>query len=83
MPHFRLVIKNISKIWTTGSTTRERQEKGQYWPRLESNILFSVTRRSRSDESHLLTELLSYLLSVSIDFSDATLVSDDAYRRLY
>ena len=46
------------------------------------NIL-SVTRRSRSDESHSLTELLTELLSVSIDFTDVTLVSDDAYRRLY
>ena len=32
-------------------------------------FIFSVTRRSRSDESHL--------LSVSIDFTDVTLVSDD------
>ena len=41
--------------------------------------IFSVTRRSRSDESHLLT----YSLSVSIDFTDVTLVSDDTYGRLY
>ena len=40
---------------------------------------FSVTRRSRSDESHLLT----YLLDVSIDFTDVTLVSDDTRRRYY
>ena len=44
----------------------------------EINI-FSVTRRSRSDESHLLTELLS----VSNVFTDLTLVSDDTCRRLY
>ena len=36
-------------------------------------VIFSVTRRSRSDESHLLTELLD----VSIDFTNVTLVSDD------
>ena len=41
--------------------------------------VFSVTRRSRSDESHWLTELLSVLT----DFTDVTLVSDDTYRRLY
>ena len=29
------------------------------------------------------TELLTELLSVSIDFTDVTLVSDDTYRRLY
>ena len=41
--------------------------------------VFSVTRRSRSDESHSLT----YWVGVSIDFTDLTLVSDDTYRRLY
>ena len=46
---------------------------------LPFNFLFSVTRRSRSDESHL----LSHLLSVLIDFTDVTLVSDDTNRRLY
>ena len=44
--------------------------------------IFSVTRRSRSDESHSLTELLSNWVSVSIDFTDVTLVSDDTYKRL-
>ena len=39
--------------------------------------VFSVTRRSRSDESHLLTESLN----VSIDFTDVTLVSEDTHRR--
>ena len=29
------------------------------------------------------TELLTNLLSISIDFTDVTLVSDDTYRRLY
>ena len=29
------------------------------------------------------TYLLTYLLIVSIDFTDVTLVSDDTYRRLY
>ena len=48
-----------------------------------SKSVFSVTRRSRSDESHSLTYLLTYLLDVSIDFTDVTLVSDDTYRRLY
>jgi len=43
--------------------------------------MFSVTRRSRSDESHLLTESLSHLLSVSVDFTDVTLVIEDTYRR--
>ena len=43
------------------------------------DLFFSVIRRSRSDESHLLT----YLLDVSIDFTDVTLVSDDTYRRLH
>ena len=41
--------------------------------------IFSVIRRSRSDESHLLTESLD----VSIDLTDVTLVSDDTYKRLY
>ena len=41
--------------------------------------MFSVTRRSRSDESHSLT----YLLDVSIDFTDVTLVSEHTHRRLY
>ena len=45
--------------------------------------LFSVTRRSRSDESHLLTYWVTNWVSVSIDFTDVTLVSDDSYRRLY
>jgi len=46
-------------------------------------LFFSVTRRSRSDESHLLTYSLTNSLSVSIDFTDVTLVSEDTYRRLY
>ena len=50
---------------------------------IPDDLLVSVTRRSRSDESHSLTYLLTYLLSVSIDFTDVTLVSDDTYRRLY
>ena len=33
--------------------------------------------------THSLTHLLSHLLSVSIDFTDVTLVSDVTYRRLY
>ena len=41
--------------------------------------LFSVTRRSRSDVSHLLPESLD----VSIDLTDVTLVSDDTNRRVY
>ena len=41
--------------------------------------IISVTRRSRSDESHL----LSNWVIVSIDFTDVTLVSDDTNRRLY
>ena len=45
--------------------------------------VFSVTRRSRSDESHSLTDLLTYWVDVSIDFTDVTLVSDDTYRRLF
>ena len=45
--------------------------------------VFSVIRRSRSDESHLLTHLLTESLSVLIDFTGVTLVSDDTYRRLY
>ena len=40
--------------------------------------VFSVTRRSRSDSRHSLT----YWVSVSIDLSDMTLVSDDTYWRL-
>ena len=41
--------------------------------------MFSVTRRSTSDESHSLTDWVSIL----IDFSDVTLVSEDSYRRLH
>ena len=33
--------------------------------------------------THSLTDWLSYKLSVSIDLTDVTLVSDDTYRRLY
>ena len=40
-------------------------------------IIFSVTRRSRSDESHLLTYLLSE--SWLADSTDVTLVSEDTY----
>ena len=47
--------------------------------------LFIVTRRSKSDESHsltyLLTESLTESLDVSIDFTDVTLVSEDTHRR--
>ena len=46
-------------------------------------LVFSVKKRSRSDESHWLTDWLSDWLSVSIDFTDVTLVSDDIYRKLY
>ena len=42
-------------------------------------LIFSVTRRSRSDESHSLTDWVDVL----IDFTDVTLVSEDTYRRLY
>ena len=41
--------------------------------------LFSVTRRSRSDES----DSVSQWVSVSTDLTDVTLVSDDTYWRLY
>ena len=40
--------------------------------------IISVTRRSRTDVVHLLTECLM----VSIDLTDVTLVSDDTFRRL-
>ena len=40
-------------------------------------LVFSVTRRSRSDAVHLLSELLTYWVMVSIDLTDVTLVSDD------
>ena len=64
------------------------QKSGKVIAKIEMTLsypLFSVTRRSRSDESHLLTYLLThlltylltYLLSVSIDFTDVTLVSED------
>ena len=42
-------------------------------------FIFSVTRRSRSDESHSLTHSLTESLIVSIDVTDVTLVSDDTY----
>ena len=42
---------------------------------MSRHSLFSVTRRSRSDESHW--------VSVSIDLTDVTLVSEDTYRRLF
>ena len=34
-------------------------------------------------DTHWVTESLSHLLSVSVDFTDVTLVSDDTYRILY
>ena len=45
-------------------------------------IMFSVTRRSRTDVVHLLTHSLTECLMVSIDLTDVTLVSDDTFRRL-
>ena len=33
--------------------------------------------------TYWLTDLLTYWVDVSIDFTDVTLVSDDTYRRLY
>ena len=45
--------------------------------------VFSITRRSRSDESHLLTYSLTHWVIVRIDLTDVTLVNDDAYIRLY
>ena len=58
-----------------------------FWKRIFRECVFwsvfSVTRRSRSDESHSLTDLLTDWVDVSIDFTDVTLVGDDTYRRLY
>ena len=48
-------------------------------PNSSDGLIFSVTRRSRSDECDLLTESLD----VSIDLTDVTLVSDDTNRRLF
>ena len=45
-------------------------------------LIFSVTRRSRTDVVHLLTHSLTECLMVSIDLTDVTLVSDDSFRRL-
>ena len=42
---------------------------------IKVQAIFSVTRCYKSDKS--------YWLSVLIDFTDVTLVSDDTYRRLY
>ena len=53
--------------------------KGSPENRLLERGIFSVTRRSISDESHS----LSHSLDVLIDLTDVTLVSDDTYRRLY
>ena len=51
----------------------------RFGPFFFAKCIFSVTRRSRSDESHSLTDLLTYLLDVSIDFTDVTLVSEDTH----
>ena len=53
------------------------------WKCIFLSVFVSVTRRSRSDESHSLTDWVTELLSVSIDFTDVTLVSEDTYRRLH
>ena len=45
---------------------------------LTDMTLFSVTRRSRTDVVHSLTDWVM----VSIDLTDVTLVSDDTFRRL-
>ena len=45
----------------------------------ESDFVFSVTRRSRSDSCHLLRYSVTPLLIVSTDLTDVTLVSDDTY----
>ena len=42
-------------------------------------LIFSVTRRSRSDIRQLLTYSLTESVSVSTDLTDVTLVSDDTY----
>ena len=55
----------------------------QHICRLKSINFVGVTRRSRIDESHWLTNWLTESLSVLIDFTDVTLVSDDTYIRLY
>ena len=45
--------------------------------------LFSFLASQDALEVMRVTHLLSHLLSVSIDFTDVTLVSDDTYERLY
>ena len=59
---------------------QQSYEAGMHWN--SKCKVFSVTRRSRGDESHSLTYSLTESLSVGIDLTDATLVSDDTYRRL-
>ena len=65
------------------SETRMRCIFAPRWviqPKNEQYILvvFSVTRRSRSDVGHWLTDWLD----VSIDLTNVTLVTDDTWRRL-
>ena len=52
--------------------------KNKGWSPFDLTTIISVTRRSRTDVVHLLTECLM----VSIDLTDVTLVSDDTFRRL-
>ena len=82
LPPGAVIIRSKARAIILGGKVKFHQEQDakvyfkshQVLEWLLSYIFFCVTRRSRSDESHS--------LSVSIDFTDVTLVSDDNYRRL-
>ena len=46
------------------------------------NLLASQDALEVMRVTHLLSHLLTYLLSVSVDFTDVTLASEDTYHRL-
>ena len=71
----------FSIIQTSLPMNRNRTRKAELFATvylLTTIIIFSVTRRSKSDVVHLLTDSLM----VSNDLTDVTLVSDDTERGL-
>ena len=69
--HHSTLYSPVDTIWPDLSWT-------DFWP---SALSFLASQDAL--EVMRVTESLTYSLSVSIDFTDVTLVSDDTYRRLY
>ena len=59
------------------------EDQLSFWNITEKVFLASQDALEVMRVTYSLTHSLSHLLSVSIDFTDVTLVSDDTRRRLY